>query len=434
MLTLLTIGGSDSGGGAGIQADLKTFAALGAHGVSVITATTAQNTLGVRDVHIIPTEHVATQLETVFEDFEIKWAKTGMLPTEECIELVARYAKQVPLVVDPVVYAQSGARLIEEDALRALMALLTRCAVATPNIKEAEMLSGVRIKDEEDVLAAGNALLDMGVPRVVITGGHLSGSDYLFSPEGAHKIGGNLIDGGTHGSGCTYAAALVFYLASGLPIVDACERAKRFVVSAIRFSHPSLGEGTSPVNQMGELRRTAERYTVLSDVRRAVEILTSHEEFACLIPEVGTNIGMAIEFARGEEDVAAVCGRIVKARGVARACGDVEFGASGHVARMIVAAMNIYPELRAAMNIRCSKPILDACMDMGLTMGSFSRRDEPEGVSTMEWGITSVLSQMRADVVYDGGDVGKEPMVRLFGKSATEVANRALRIAHRVRR
>ncbi|HIH69465.1 bifunctional hydroxymethylpyrimidine kinase/phosphomethylpyrimidine kinase [Methermicoccus shengliensis] len=434
MLTLLTIAGSDSGGGAGIQADLKTFAALGAHGVSVITATTAQNTLGVKHVHHIPTEHVAAQLEAVLEDFDIRWAKTGMLPTEECIELVARHANELQLVVDPVVYAQSGARLIGNDALKALMELLTRCAVATPNIREAEMLSGIRIRDERDVLAAGNALLDMGVPTVVITGGHLSGSDYLFSPEGTHEIGGNLIEGGTHGSGCTYSAALAFYLASGLSMVDACERAKRFVVNAIRFSHSSLGGGTSPVNQMGELRMTAERYTVLSDVRRAVGMLTSHEGFASLIPEVGSNIGMAIELAENEGDVAAVCGRIVRARGLARACGDVEFGASGHVARMILAAMKVYPDLRAAMNIRYSEPVLDACMDMGLTMGSFSRKDEPEGVSTMEWGITSVLSRMKADVVYDGGDVGKEPMVRLFGRSATEVAKRALRIAQSVRR
>lgn len=101
---------------------------------------------------------------------------------------------------------------------------------------------------------------------------------------------------------------------------------------------------------------------------------------------------------------------------------------------MILAAMKVYPDLRAAMNIRYSEPVLDACMDMGLTMGSFSRKDEPEGVSTMEWGITSVLSRMKADVVYDGGDVGKEPMVRLFGRSATEVAKRALRIAQSVRR
>ncbi|MHC1601842.1 MAG: bifunctional hydroxymethylpyrimidine kinase/phosphomethylpyrimidine kinase [Methermicoccaceae archaeon] len=430
MLTLLTIAGSDCGGGAGIQADLKTFAALGAHGLSVLTATTAQNTLGVSDVHTIPLEHVEAQLDALLDDFDVGWAKTGMLPTRESIELVAHRASELQLVVDPVMYAESGAALVG-DTKEALAELLARCTVATPNIKEAEMLSGIRIADEQDVLAAGRALVDAGVPAVVITGGHLSGSDFLITSE-TYTIEGVLVEGGTHGSGCTYSAALTYYLASGLSLEQGCTMAKQFVVDAIRFSIPSLGRGASPVNQLAALSKKAERYRVLSDVSEAVSMLTGRSEFASLIPEVGSNMAMGIEGAVSEGDVAAVCGRIVSAKGLPRACGDVQFGASGHTARIVLAAMRVRPHLRAVMNIRYSEPVLDACVHMGLSVGSFSRADEPRDVSTMEWGITSVLSGADVDVIYDLGDVGKEPMVRLLGSTAVQVAHRALKIAQMV--
>lgn len=433
MLTLLTIAGSDSGGGAGVQADVRTFAALGAHGLSVLTATTAQNTLGVREVHVIPPEHVAAQLDAVLEDFDVSWAKTGMLPTRECIEVVVQRTRSMHLVVDPVVYAESGARLIDEGAMEELKELLARCTVATPNAAEAEMLSGVRIADERDALRAGRALVDMGVPAVVITGGHLSGSDLLITPEEVHTIEGVLLDGGTHGSGCTYSAALTFYLASGLSLEQGCTMAKQFVADAIRLSDQRLGRGASPVNQLGATRMQAERYHVLTDVKRGVSMLTEHPEFAQLIPEVGTNIAMAIKGAQTEKDVACVCGRIVRAGEVPRACGEVDFGIGGHVSRIVLAAMRIRPELRAAMNIAYSKPVVDACVDMGLSVESFSRGDEPSGVSTMDWAITKVLSEARADVIYDLGEVGKEPMVRLLAGSAVQVAKMALRIAERVK-
>jgi len=179
----------------------------------------------------------------------------------------------------------------------------------------------------------------------------------------------------------------------------------------------------------------AERYRVMKDVQDAVSMLEKCEGFPALIPEVGTNIGMALSGATGTDDVAAVRGRIVRVDG-AKAVGNVEFGASRHVAKVILAAMRFDGNMRSAMNIRYSPDILSACKKLGFSIASFDRRDEPEDVSTMEWGTGHAIEGFGAvpDVVYDLGSVGKEAMVRLLGRTATEVAKKAVDIADRMRK
>ncbi|MCD1294832.1 bifunctional hydroxymethylpyrimidine kinase/phosphomethylpyrimidine kinase [Methanocella sp. CWC-04] len=253
-IVAMTIAGSDSGGGAGIQADLKTFQALGVHGTCAITAITSQNTLGVQGVYDVPAEVTESQIDSIMSDFNVIFAKTGMLSKAETVECVARKVKQYGLkvVIDPVMAAESGGRLLNPDAVDALKNKLIPLAEAvTPNTYEASVLCGFEIKDIDDAKKACEKIYALGVKNVIITGGHFGGIDILYN--GDFKVfRGELVKGGTHGTGCTYAASLTAYLAKGEPVEKACEKAKAFVKDAVSNSM-DVGHGVRPVNPGGKL-------------------------------------------------------------------------------------------------------------------------------------------------------------------------------------
>ena len=246
----LTIAGSDSGGGAGVQADLKAFAAAGCHGMSAIVALTAQNTVGVSAVHEVPPAFVRAQLEAVFDDLGVDAAKTGMLLSVPVIETVADYlaAHPVPLVVDPVLIASSGARLLEEDAVETLVARLFPLAtVVTPNLAEGEAIAGTGSKRE-----LAERLHELGAAAAIVTGGHGEPVDHLF--DGArhveivverHEVAA------THGSGCTHSATLAALLARGETLEDAARGAAEAASRAVAQGLPELGAGEGPVDVLG---------------------------------------------------------------------------------------------------------------------------------------------------------------------------------------
>lgn len=250
----LTIAGSDSGGGAGIQADLKTFEAFDVYGASVITAITAQNTLGVSAVHELPTEIVAAQLDAVLSDFSVGAAKTGMLSSSAIIEKVSAKVREYglhKLVVDPVMVAKSGDRLLEENAVGALrQQLLPLALVVTPNIPEAEVLADLPIGCEADREEAARRIQAMGPQWVVIKGGHLAGDpiDLVWNGEEMQRISAPRIPSQhTHGTGCTFAAAITARLVEGTDIPAAIREAKEFLNQAIAHAE-TLGHGNGPLN------------------------------------------------------------------------------------------------------------------------------------------------------------------------------------------
>jgi len=259
----LTIAGSDSGGGAGIQADLKAFAAAGCHGMSTIVALTAQNTVGVSAVHESPTEFVEAQLEAVFDDIGVDAAKTGMLFSRELIRTVARYLADhaVPLVVDPVMVASSGAKLLRDDAVEALVdELFPLATVVTPNRHEAEALAGhggARVPRERSGLA--EAIVARGARAVVVTGGHGDDAvDHLFDGDQHVEIPVPRYDiGATHGAGCTHSASLAAYLARGLSLEHAARRAAEAASEAVRNGLDELGSGDGPVDVLNTKERDA---------------------------------------------------------------------------------------------------------------------------------------------------------------------------------
>ncbi|MBV9598030.1 MAG: bifunctional hydroxymethylpyrimidine kinase/phosphomethylpyrimidine kinase [Chloroflexi bacterium] len=250
----MTIAGSDSGGGAGIQADLKTFQALGVYGASTLTAITAQNTVGVTAVHEVPTEVIAAQIDAVVDDIGVDAAKTGMLSSAAIIATVAeriRHWRLDRLVVDPVMVAKSGDRLLREDAVDALIRdLLPLATVLTPNLPEAEVLVGRALETDDDVRQAAREIVGLGTRSVVMKGGHRLGAravDLLFDGQNFTLFESERFDTpNTHGTGCTFSAAIAAGLARGLEIVEAVGEAKRYVSEAIRRSQP-LGAGHGPV-------------------------------------------------------------------------------------------------------------------------------------------------------------------------------------------
>jgi hydroxymethylpyrimidine/phosphomethylpyrimidine kinase len=256
---VLIIAGSDSGGGAGIQADIKTITMLGGYAMSAITALTAQNTQGVHGVMPVPTDFIAQQIDVVLSDIGADCIKTGMLHSAAVIETVmARLSADVPLIADPVMVAKGGARLLQPEAIETLKALLIpRAALLTPNLPEAEVICGFAIKTDMDKMRAADKILQMGAGALLLKGGHATGpfgsdsemiEDWLFTNEEFHTFtSARIFSKNTHGTGCTLASAIACGVAQGLSLHDSVARARDYVRKAIETA-PGLGEGHGPLN------------------------------------------------------------------------------------------------------------------------------------------------------------------------------------------
>ena len=437
----LTIAGSDSGGGAGIQADLKTFAAFGVHGTTAITTLTAQNTQEVRGIYPVTPEFVRLQIKTIIKDMGIDAAKTGMLYNAKIINTVSKIIdeEEIPTVVDPVMIAKSSAKLLLDEAINALKKeLIPNALIITPNIPEAEVLTGHKISNLKDMEKAAEEISEMGPEGVVIKGGHMEGDeiiDILYHKNKFYRIRKPRIKTkNTHGTGCTFSAAITALIAKKKEIPEAVEIASKFMNKTIIHSL-KLGKGYGPVNPIIKLSEKAAKYETWQDILDAMEIIEGSKRLVKLIPEVRMNIGEAIPDARTPQDICAIEGRITVVNGRLKAAGYPKFGASRHVANIILAAMEVNEEIRAAMNIRYSKEILDRCRESGMKIVEFNREKEPREIkmkegSTLRWGIKKAMSKSAKppDIIYDTGEKGKEPMIRVLGKNAKEVLKKTMRI------
>ena len=442
MKRILTIAGSDSGGGAGIQADLKAITLLGGFGMSVITALTAQNTVGVHGIHEIPPSFVEKQIEVVLSDIGADAIKTGMLAHSEIIRVVAGKIRQYGLkqvVVDPVMVAKSGDSLLRKEARETLIRELIPLAwVVTPNLPEASVLAGLKVRSVEEMKKAARRIHQLGAKHVVVKGGHLKGRavDLLYDGKRFEEmVAPRIVTKNTHGTGCTFASAIATFLARGDTVYEAVRKAKTFITLAIE-SNLNLGKGVGPTNPSAYVLREMERYRVVQELKRAVEVL-KEEKIGHLIPEVSSNLGYALPQAEGIGDVAAFPGRIIRFKDSIAISSAPEFGASQHVSNIILTVMKFDPEFGSAMNIRYSRETVALFRREGFLGGHFDRRLEPKKVkeregSSLEWGVGEVLRKMKRvpDLIYDEGDVGKEPMIRVLGKNPMEVVQKILKIAY----
>ncbi|MGQ3411145.1 bifunctional hydroxymethylpyrimidine kinase/phosphomethylpyrimidine kinase [Natrinema sp. LN54] len=439
----LTIAGSDSGGGAGIQADLATMAAHGVFGTSAITAVTAQNTRGVESSFVLPIEEIEAQLAAVTDDFAVGAAKTGMLATTEVIETVANRAGEFdfPLVVDPVMVATSGDRLLEPEAERAYEDLLGAATLVTPNADEAEVLTDIAVTDEESAREAGEAILETGVDAVLVKGGHVPGEqvrDVLVTDATTRafehpRVGTDA----THGSGCALAAAIAARLAKGEPLETAVEGATDFLARAVRYYY-DVGEGHGAVNHVAPLRNEAARELTAEEVHAVVDRLVDADASA-LVPEVGMNVVGATPYAESVAETAAVEGRITRTLSGIQPNRGVRFGASSHVARFLLSAREFVPDLRFAVNCRFDADVETALESLEWPTAEYDRGEQPDAVadtkgSTMGWGARQAFADRDEPpaAVVDRGEVGKEALVKLVAEDPETLAERALALEEAV--
>lgn len=433
MKVALSIAGSDSGAAAGIQADLKTFSALGVHGCTAITAITAQNTKRVTQVFPVPPDTIRAQVRAVMSDSPPDAIKIGMVYSKEIIEAVAgMLAKsKAPIVLDPILAAGTGHALLQKDALEPFIErLVPLCTLVTPNRMEAEKLSGVRIRVDSDVIRAARKIRALGARNVIIKGGHADKdvvTDVLLEKSGRITRMSNprITIKETHGSGCNFSAAATVYLAKGLGLAEACLRANEYIHNAIKDA-AQLGKGLPVTNPLAPMYRDAQRYATLVELQAAVDRLATMQGFARLIPETATNFVYAISEAAGPQDVAAVRGRIVRSGDSVVPVSRVEFGASRHMADAVLACMKVRPSAKSVINIRYDSELVDVCGSR-FSVSSYDRSKEPEGTrrkegSSVSWGTTIALAKNpAADVIYHKGAIGKEPMITVFGRNPGDV-------------
>jgi hydroxymethylpyrimidine/phosphomethylpyrimidine kinase len=318
--------------------------------------------------------------------------------------------------------SSSGFRLLAEDAIPSLRKLCAIATLSTPNTAEAEALSGIRIKTKEDKKGAARKIGDC-----VITGGDADAKDLLHFNGEFTDFPGVKKNVKVHGTGCMFASALAVYLAHGLEAPEAVSKAKEYVTEKIEGSI-RLGGG---FRLAAQTRKTAEE-RIVRELESAIRKFASDKDAVKAAPEVGINIAYALPNARTVNDVYGLTGRIIKAGDRLVPVGEVKRGGSNHVARVVLTAMKHDPTKRAAMNIKYSPENVEAAKKLGLTTSSFDRTKQHSDTPTMEWGTEEAIKKRGRipDVIYDKGSVGKEAMIRITGKTPTEVVGKALKIAN----
>lgn len=429
---ILTVAGSDSGGGAGIQADLKTIEGMGGFGTSVVTSVTAQHTQAVESTHTLPTEEVSAQFDAVTSDFDIHAVKTGMLATTSIIETVANRIRDVdaPLVVDPVMVATSGDRLLDSDVESAYETLIKEATLVTPNTSEAKVLTGIEPINASSMRDAGQAIIEKGADAALIKGGHVPGEqvvDVLVTENSETVFAHPRIETeATHGSGCTLSSAIATRLGQGLQLAEAVEEGCAFIERAVRYPL-DVGEGPGTVHHLVDLRNRAARADTIETVAEVVDQLVE-ADVSPLVPEVGLQVVGAPPYAETPHELPAVEGRITRTVSGVRPTRGVRCGASSHIARFLLAAREHEPTIRFALNCRFDTDVERALKEQGWEIVEFDRENEgtaSEENNTMQWGASRAVE--RADTtpvaVIDRGAVGKEPMTRLLASDSDTLVN-----------
>ncbi|UCE37982.1 MAG: bifunctional hydroxymethylpyrimidine kinase/phosphomethylpyrimidine kinase [Thermoplasmata archaeon] len=434
MKSALTIAASDPSGGAGIQADLRAFSYMGVHGCSVITCVTAQNTQKLYQINAVPQTAVEGQLDAVLEDIKISACKTGMLYSPNVVELVAEKleAFDFPLIVDPVMKATVGGSLHDSGFVEALKnELMPKATLVTPNIPEAEALLGEQIKSFDDMKDAAKKIHASGCKYVLLKGGHLAGllaADVLYDGNETRIYMSKSYPRELHGTGCTFSALITALIAKGKKIEEAVSEAKFHIVDIIEHGY-AIGKGVEVAGIVPQPSFSPEELGVMEALQKAVyEVQDMLPVF--YVPEVGINIGYALPQASSLDEVCALEGRLVRVGEGIDHLGGLKFGASKHIARIILTAMKFEPDKRSAMNIRYDQEIIEGCSSLDFEIGTFDRKEEPGTTTTMEWGTEIAIKQQGKvpDIIYDEGGIGKEAMIRILGKDPQDVIEKIKRI------
>jgi len=416
MKICLTIAGSDCISGAGIQEDLKVFSALGVYGTSVVSVVTAQNTSTVSGVRVLDADIVEKQIDAAME-LKPDEVKIGLLGSREVVDVV--YHKMIEYsispVLDPVIKSTTGFDFMDDEAIKGLLKLAKISRIVTPNRFEAEILSGVTIRNFEDVKKAAKS-----IGNCVITD---EGIDLFYFNGRMEILRNDKLPFNTHGSGCTFSSALTAYIAKGYSIENAVKNAKNFTYEAIK--HSFFDTNLRILNPFHKLEMAA----LNKDILDALKILNSCTNLDKICPEVGLNIAQAVNYDNSLEGIAEFSGRIVYDNLSCKLVpvGEVSFGLKKHLSRALFSYMqHSKTNNRGLINIAFNKDVLEK-LKKNFKVSEFSREKLKEEKNTMETGVKEALKKNPyADIICDAGGVGKEAMIRVFGIDAVDAANKIL--------
>ncbi|MHA1191123.1 MAG: bifunctional hydroxymethylpyrimidine kinase/phosphomethylpyrimidine kinase [Promethearchaeota archaeon] len=454
----LTIAGSDPTSGAGIQADIRTFDRIGVHPFSAITALTYQTATEFRGYNSLSTR-LNQQLEVLFETYPIKVAKVGMIPDNKVLEIINHYVKtyELDVVLDPVSISSVGKRLSSEGLeLEIARDLFPLVKVLTPNISEASYFSDIDISSFRNIeLAkkAGNLLLDMILAKndlikkekAVIIKSITNKDEELIDLACVYrKIESNYeksfhifnkrklnLEGNVHGTGCVFSSAIAAYLAKDFSLQTAIEMAETFFDEKFQRLIELPSEG-----KLLDLTRSNEKINLINQLKEIYNVISNKKEFCKLIPEVRMNISGALPNAKNKQEIAGIDGRITIVNGFPHKCGEIKFGASDHTARLILSAKEFDNSVNFVINLKFEQEWIQLISShTDLKLQEIIREEQPDEVkkkefSTMQWLIKNSFEKYGTipDIIWDTGSIGKEPIIRLFGRDSKEMIEKLRKI------
>jgi len=424
-MNILSIGGSDPSSGAGIQSDIKTFSNNDAYGFTIVTAITSQNTKNVTSIEPVSAKSLRAQLDSILSDFHIDAIKIGMVYDSQTIRVIHSKLRnvRVPVVVDPVIKSTTGAMLLKKSALRDYKKMMVPLAdVITPNRFEAKALSGISNTNK-----SAKKIQSMGAKCVIITGAASSNgkiSDFVLEESREYIISGKKIPIKNHGSGCNYSASIAVSLANGNTIHDAVKTAKDYVYQSIKHSK-KIGKGVNIThknisNEMRELSNSINEFRQIKNIYK-------------MIPECQTNFVFAKKNPRNIMDVLGVSGRLVKSGKDVVTAGEIVYGGSQHVGTAVIQVCKKFPEIRSGLNIKYDPKIISNAKKSKFVILRYDRSKEPKKSKQKEnysisWGISNCLNAKSPDIIYHRGDIGKEPMILIFGRNPNEIIQKVSKL------
>ncbi|MEM2214403.1 hypothetical protein DSO06_01685 [Candidatus Nezhaarchaeota archaeon WYZ-LMO8] len=432
----LAVGGLDPITGAGLYADIKTLSMMKILPLALATCIVIENSSGVKGVVPFPQELVRLQLKAILEDCTPQVAKVSLVYTSSTVEVLAEeLPREVPIVLDLILKSWDGHDLITTEGLKSLIdLLLPRSTVVTLNALEASSLSKVDVHDLESAKEAARRIADLGAKSIIIKGGHLASQkafDILYHQGDILIIEKErFLEGPFHGLGCVFASSLAALIAHGFSLTDAFTKASLLMDYVVRGSYKLRGE-VKIANPLELYYKSLDFVKVFEEMYEALKVIESMHGLDELTPEVGVNIVMCLRNPTSPDEVCGVEGRLRPIRGFLRTQGTIRFGVSKHLGAMLLEVNKKWPSIRACMNIKYSEAILKAIRELNFKVASFDRSKEPLEVkmkegSSMRWGAREAIKELteEPDVIYDLGDVGKEPMIRVFGRDALDVVKK----------
>jgi len=424
-MNILSIGGSDPSSGAGIQSDVKTFSNHNVYGFTAVTAITSQNTRKVTSIEPVSTKSLRAQLDSILSDFHIDAIKIGMVYNSQIINVIHSKLRKikVPIVVDPIIKSTTGAILLKKSALHDYKKMIVPLAdVITPNKYEAKVLSGT-----SNTKKSAKKIQSMGAKCVIITGATSSNSqisDFVLEENKEYVISGKKIPIRNHGSGCNYSASIAVSLAKGNTVRYAVKAAKDYVYQSISNSK-KIGKGVSIThkNISNEMKKLSDSINHFKQIKNIYKV----------IPECQTNFVFAKKNPKIIKDVLGISGRLVKSGKDVVTAGEIVYGGSQHVGTAVIQVSKKFPEIRSGLNIKYDPKIISKAKKSKFTVLSYDRSKEPKKSkqkenSSISWGISNCINAKSPDIIYHKGDIGKEPMILIFGKNPGEIIQKVSKL------